>query len=72
MQNRWAVMSVGGEWARDGVGKVLTFFSEENARAHCALLNEESAEAGWTTEEFTVDDALEEATRSPFAVEGGL
>jgi hypothetical protein len=70
MQNRWAVMSGAGEWSRDANDKVLTFMAEANARAHCDELN--AAGGGWTTEEFTVEDALEEATRSPFAVEGGL
>jgi hypothetical protein len=71
MQNRWAVMSAAGEWSRDANDKVLTFIAEANARAHCDELNAAS-DGGWTTEEFTVDDALEEATRSPFAGEGGL
>jgi hypothetical protein len=71
MQNRWAVMSAAGEWSRDGNDRVLTFMGEATARAHCDELNAASG-GGWTTEEFTVEDALEEATRSPFAGEGGL
>jgi hypothetical protein len=72
MQSRWSVMSAAGEWVRDDNGRILTFFSEDNALAHCAALNAGQGDAGWTTEEFTVDDALEEASRSPFAGEGGL
>src|SRR4051812_8341039 len=70
MEARWAVMSADGEWARDEQRRVLTFMNQDLAREHRDQLNE-SAE-GWTLEEFTVDDALEEAARSPFAGEGGL
>jgi hypothetical protein len=72
MQDRWAVMSGAGEWARDDDGRVLTFFVEENANAHRDALNHAVPDAGWTTEPFTVEDAMEEAARSPFAGEGGL
>lgn len=72
MQERWAIMSSDGEWARDEGGRVLTFFVQENADAHRDLLNAHVGGSGWTTESFTVEDALEEATRSPFAGEGGL
>ncbi len=72
MQDRWAVMSGAGEWARDEAGRVLTFLVERNAAEHCDLLNGQDPEAGWTTEPFSVEDALEEANRSPFASEGGL
>ena len=72
MQERWAVMSSDGEWSRDEGGKVLTFFQKSDAVAHCGRLNVPEGQAGWTVEPFTVDDALEEAARSPFAGEGGL
>ena len=72
MQERWAVMSSGGEWARDDAGRVLTFFVLKNADEQRDQLNARDGGAGWTTEPFTVEDALEEATRSPFAGEGGL
>jgi hypothetical protein len=72
MQGRWAVMSQDGEWARDEAGRVLTFFVLENANEHRDMLNARDSGDGWTTEPFTVEDALEEATRSPFAGEGGL
>jgi hypothetical protein len=72
MQNRWALMAGDGEWARDSADKVQTFFSENDARAHLMLVLERDPDGGWTLEPFTVDDALEEAARSPFAAEGGL
>lgn len=72
MQERWAIMSSAGEWARDEGGRVLTFFGEEQADVYRDRLNVEAGAGGWTTEPFTVEDALEEATRSPFAGEGGL
>lgn len=72
MQDRWAVMNAAGEWARDGVGKVVTFLAERSADDHRDALNGAHPDAQWTTEPFTVEDALEEMTRSPFATEGGL
>jgi hypothetical protein len=72
MQSRWAVMSADGDWARDDQGKVLTFFDAPPAQIFCDTLNAPVASERWTVEEFTVDDALEEAARSPFAGEGGL
>jgi hypothetical protein len=72
MQDRWALMRGDGEWARDSADKVQTFFSEGDARAHLVLVLERDPDGGWTLEPFTVDDALEEAARSPFAAEGGL
>jgi hypothetical protein len=72
MQDRWAVMNDAGEWARDEAGKVLTFFVERSADEHRQSLNQAQPDAHWTTEPFTVEDALEEMTRSPFAAEGGL
>ena len=72
MQERWAVMGSDGEWARDEGGRVLTFFVLKNAEEHRDALNARGEGGGWTTEPFTVEDALEEATRSPFAGEGGL
>ncbi|MGH2387226.1 MAG: hypothetical protein ACRDIE_03405 [Chloroflexota bacterium] len=72
MQDRWALMSGDGEWARDSANKVQTFLSEEEARLHLAQVLERDGEGGWTLEPFTVEDALEEAGRSPFASEGGL
>jgi hypothetical protein len=72
MQSRWAVMSADGNWARDDQGKVLTFFDASPAQLYCDSLNGGVSGEGWTVEEFTVDDALEEAARSPFAGEGGL
>ena len=72
MQERWALMGDTGDWARDDLGKVLTFFHETEARSHLAAMLERDPSGGWTLEQFTVEDALEEATRSPFAAEGGL
>ena len=72
MQERWSVMNAEGEWARDAQGKVLTFFQKDSAREHCQLLVSGDPDGGWTLEPFTVDDALEEVTRSPFSGEGGL
>ena len=72
MQDRWAVMGGDGEWARDEGGRVLTFLAQENAEEHRTLLNRADPQLGWTLEAFTVDDALEELSRSPFAGEGGL
>jgi hypothetical protein len=72
MHDRWAVMNGAGEWARDEAGKVLTFFIESSAIEHRNALHNVDPAAGWTTEPFTVEDALEEMTRSPFATEGGL
>ena len=72
MQERWAVMSSNGEWARDEGGRVLTFFILKMADEQRDALNARGGGGGWTTEPFTVDDALEEAARSPFAGEGGL
>jgi hypothetical protein len=72
MQDRWALMSGDGEWERDGAGKILVFFNEEEARLQLAQMLERDGEGGWTLEPFTVEDALEEAGRSPFASEGGL
>ncbi len=69
---RWAVMSGDGDWARDDAGRVLTFIVEQSAHDHLEALLHAAPEAGWTLELFTVEDALEEATRSPFAGEGGL
>lgn len=72
MQERWAVMSGEGAWARDASGKVLTYLSVAEADALRDALNEGDDGGSWTTEPFTVEDALEEMTRSPFAAEGGL
>ncbi|HEY8282839.1 MAG TPA: hypothetical protein VIJ28_00490 [Chloroflexota bacterium] len=72
MQDRWAIMSDAGDWSRDHQGKVQTFFSEADAQAHLLAALERDPAGGWTLEPFTVDDALEEAARSPFASEGGL
>lgn len=72
MQDRWAVMGGDGEWARDDGGRVLTFLLQANAEDHWTALNRADPELGWTVEPFTVEDALEELTRSPFASEGGL
>jgi len=72
MQERWAVMDNAGEWARDHAGSALTFFQESTANAHRDALNQLHVETEWTTEIFTLEDALEEANRSPFATEGGL
>jgi len=72
MQDRWAIMSDAGDWSRDHLGKVQTFFTEADARAHLLAALERDPLGGWTLEPFTVEDALEEASRSPFAAEGGL
>ena len=72
MQARWALMNGEGDWLRDDRGKVLTFFSEPSARAQLETLMLADAAGGWTLEQFTVEDALEEEARSPFASEGGL
>jgi hypothetical protein len=71
-QERWAILSADGEWVRDEAGRVLTFLVEQSGREHLAALLQAVPDGGWTLEQFTVEDALEEATRSPFAAEGGL
>lgn len=72
MQDRWAVMDGSGDWARDEAGKVVTFATEGQAREYCAALYAAQPVVGWTTEPFTVEDALEELAGSPFSSEGGL
>lgn len=72
MHDRWALMSGAGEWCRDDLGKVQIFLSEVDARIQLASLGEREPDGGWTLEPFTLEDALEEAARSPFAAEGGL
>jgi hypothetical protein len=71
-RERWAILSADGEWVRDEAGRVLTFLVEQSGREHLAALLQADPDGGWTLEQFTVEDALEEATRSPFATEGGL
>ena len=72
MQDRWAVISSGGEWARDEAGRVMTFVTESQARELCSALIDSIPGAGWMTEVFTVEDALDEMANSPFSSEGGL
>lgn len=72
MQDRWAVIHDDGEWVRDEYGKVITFLSEAQAREHCNALHLADPQAACTTEQFTVEDALEELANSPFSSEGGL
>jgi hypothetical protein len=71
-RERWAILNAEGEWARDDAGRVLTFLLEQSGQEHLATLLRTDPNGGWTLEQFTVEDALEEATRSPFAAEGGL
>jgi hypothetical protein len=71
-RERWAILNADGEWARDEAGRVVTFIVEQSGREYLADLLQVDPDGGWTLEQFTVEDALEEATRSPFAAEGGL
>jgi hypothetical protein len=71
-RERWAILNGEGEWARDEAGRVITFIIEQSGQDYTTTLLQSDPGGGWTLEQFTVEDALEEATRSPFAAEGGL